>query len=78
MQANQTLQEQIDGLRQEESNRAAQFSSQAEEAAAEKAVLQQDLLELNQKLKAAETGQADLQKEQELWKSKCSKHVQAS
>ncbi len=73
LQANQELQQQVDSLQEEAAQRAASFSSQAEGTAADKAALQQDLSELSQALKAAESGQADLRNDQEQWKSKCSK-----
>ena len=73
LQANLELQQQVDSLQEEAAQKAASFSSQAEGAAADKAALQQELSELSQALKAAESGQADLRNDQEQWKSKCSK-----
>ncbi|KAA6426660.1 MAG: CENPE type kinesin [Trebouxia sp. A1-2] len=72
-QANQELQQQVDSLQEEAAQKAASFSSQAEGAAADKAALQQELSELSQALKAAESGQADLRSDQEHWKSKYAK-----
>lgn len=76
LQANQQLQQQIDTLHQEASDKAASFSSQAQALEAEKTALQQELTGLSQKLKAAESGKLELTEQQDLWKSKCCKYQQ--
>ena len=76
LQANHELQQQMDMLHQEASDKSTSFSNQAQALEAEKAALQQDLTGLALKLKAAESGQSELQEQQELWKSKCSKYLQ--
>lgn len=74
LQGNQQLQQQVDMLRQEASDKATSFGNQAQALTAEKTALQQELIEMSQKLKVAESGKSELQEQQDLWKSKCSKY----
>lgn len=76
MQVSKELQQQIDVLQEEATQKAAASSSQAGIAAADMAALQQELNELTQRLKAAESGQAEFKDGQEQWKGKCSKFQQ--
>lgn len=76
MQANQELQQQIETLNQEISEKATSFSNQAEAFEAEKAALRQDLAGLAHQVKAAESGNVELQEQLETWTSKCSKYQQ--
>lgn len=74
LQGTQELQQQIDVLRQEASDAATSFSNQAQALTAEKTALQQELTGMSQKLKVAESAKSELQEQQDLWKSKCSKY----
>ena len=78
MQANQELQQQIEVLHQDASDKATSFSSQAQTWETEKAALQQELAVLAQEVKASESGRSELQEQLEMWKSKCSKYQQVS
>lgn len=73
LQGNQQLQQQIDMLRQEACDKAISFGNQAQELTAEKTALQQELTGMSQRLEVAESGKSELQEQQDLWKSKCSK-----
>lgn len=76
MQANQELQQQIEVLHQDVSDKATTFSNQAQAWETEKVALQQDLAGLAQEVKAAESTKSELQELLEMWKSKCSKYQQ--